>query len=267
MKQPPAHLLERAVEVGALHADVVRRACLRGEVAKETLRTILMSKEPALAAAAAVGHWCAERQGEVEPSLETEWRNAIISTASIKDDFWRRGGGVQFWIGEILASDGSLAADWLDKLFRTLPVRVPSDIVVRAFGKLATAHRCLLIRRLDRSDMRPDFAFYLLDWLPALVGRDMEAFLALLGADGLRSWRLAPLAEFERPDVVWRNFAKAALDFKEQSESVAKSSFRGSAGDRLAAFRGLADDPDARISEIARRGLEGLSKAEFVANE
>ena len=262
MRQPPAHLLEGAVEVGALHSDVVQRACLRGEVAKETLRTILMSREPALAASAAVGHWRAERQGEVEPSLETEWRNAIISTASLEDDFWGRGGGAQFWIGEILASDGSLAADWLDKLFRILPVRVPSDIVVRAFGKLATAHRCLLIRRLDRSDTLSDFAVDYLDWLPALVGRDIEAFKALLGARRLRSWRLAPLAQFDRSDVVWRNFATAVLDRKGQPEAVAKSSFRGSTGDRLAAFRGLVDDPDARISEIARRGLESCSKEE-----
>jgi ATPases with chaperone activity, ATP-binding subunit len=98
----PHDLLNEVLQRIARHRDMVHLLCLRNLVSDTILKTMLTHADSDIAAQAAIGTWWAEPRGQINESIASEWRAALLRTH-----------GQHFYSSEILKSDKSLACEWL----------------------------------------------------------------------------------------------------------------------------------------------------------
>ncbi len=114
---PDEGLLAKSFALLPEFTGIVEFHCLRDEVAENTLGQLLRHEDPAVACAAAVGHWQADPSGAVHPSLRDGWRSALMLCAASYDELKRSRRYIDdnsaSWIAQILQSDSNLAFDWV----------------------------------------------------------------------------------------------------------------------------------------------------------
>jgi hypothetical protein len=204
--ESPPDLLEEALAKADQYTASIEGACMRREVSVDTLRSLLDHPHPAVGLAAAAGEWHGGTRGEVRDEIRAEWRAAILR-APIRDDASSlRGGGQNWELGEILASDPQLAQEWLTKEL-THPRGHwywgidPHAPAMRALAGLGTEQRIALLELIPNSWSWEDFT-------AALVGRDLEAYKALLANPSKQELWLAPLRG--GAEEGWANKARLA---------------------------------------------------------
>lgn len=246
--------------------DFVECSC--SDMPEAAVRAMLQSNVPRTAAAAAVGCWLA-RRGAIPESLRAPWRRAVLRSAQVG-----AGGRCDdYLLGEILSKDSDLAAGWLASWLTSNLADTDSpahwmmhDVAKTAAKSLPREQRKDVLTRLVA--VTPNFAVS--DVIKLLVNGDLDLFRQLLDSETPREHHLDPLAG--DPDDTWRKLAVAALDYGYSTQEVLSvtigrsRSWKGPeskmwAGERCA-YAALLNDPDDRISEIGRAGVEYMSAQE-----
>ena len=264
---PPREVLSAALANAGDMAKVIEACFYQASIPRTTIRTMLQCSDSRVAVPAAIGHWQAVRQEGHDEILDEAWRQAILRApvggtgGSVHDDYW---------VGEIMSADPLLAEEWLLLKFGPrgdLHFWRVERAVTKILMTLAAGGRMRVLMGL-----RPD------PWneelVKLLVGDDHEIYEALLGAQSLASWHLAPLTG--KPDGHgWRAKALQALDHGRASEDIAEAplgrshGWSGSESEMWAgwrrSFEALLDDTDRRIARIGERGAEITKEYESLA--
>ena len=264
---PPREVLSAALAYAGDMAKVIEACFYQASIPRTTIRTMLQCSDSRVAVPAAIGHWQAVRQEGHDEILDEAWRQAILRApvggtgGSVHDDYW---------VGEIMSADPLLAEEWLLLKFGPrgdLHFWRVERAVTKILMTLAAGGRMRVLMGL-----RPD------PWneelVKLLVGDDHEIYEALLGAQSLASWHLAPLTG--KPDGHgWRAKALQALDHGRASEDIAEAplgrshGWSGSESEMWAgwrrSFEALLDDTDRRIARIGERGAEITKEYESLA--
>ena len=242
-----------------------------------TIREMLQSGVPRIAVAASVGYW-ARHRGNIPSAIRTAWRQAILRSA------WEgaEGAGGNHRLGEILSEDSDLAVDWLVSSLSgsehsgRLPER---DLHRRVARSLGLDQRSEILARLAAADeIRTVFGV-----IECLVGGDLDLYRQLLGYETLKEHHLYPLdrapgwRESEAPkddddplvqslDGTWRRMALAALDHGYSTRDILSAtigrswSWSGLESEmwarRRRGFEALLSDPEHRVAEIGKDGVE-----------
>ena len=237
-------LLDRAVaETGMLLRAV---QFWSAEIPEDRFRRLLSHKDARVAGAAAVGEWLTEPRGVIRPSLEILWRQAAL-----------RIDREEYWLGEILRADPSLAADWLvahvtrdERISIELPRPVEAAISVI---DVAGRERVLIAIPQDFPDT---------ELLCRLVGDDPDLYQLLLSRKVNDLLHLAPLKG--QPTGSWIAKARLALDAGYRPEKVADavvgwhSSWSGKLSNFYRQhrdwFEPLCDHEEPRIRQVGQAG-------------
>jgi hypothetical protein len=257
IEDPPAALLQRALETAESLPQIVEHAVLRGAVPAPTLKALLVNPSWKIALAAAVGEWLSEPKKEVRAAVAAEWRAAILR-APVGSGKGLAPSGFDSWLGAILANDPELACQWILTRLREGQLANylgPSDPFTNAIRTLHLDHRRAVLDALpEESDVDNLIRF--------TVGRDLAAYSHLLGLPRLRTYHLEPLHGV--PDAPWTEMALLALRVGHSAEEIARASFHpphfiaGSGIDYWdkweRGFAVLEGDPRSEVQEIARHG-------------
>ena len=235
---------------------------------------LFLADDDRVAAAAAVGHWCATRTlGTSEPNGDA-WRTAILRTSL---DQAGHSQSMAYWLGEILSGDGALAADWLTVEFHRRQTWFRREkVTAKAVQALTADQRRTVLRELPTSPRLAPRAIARL-----LVGEDLDLYRELLASDELRSYHLSPLAG--EPDLQWSERATLALDATYTLDEVVAATWASGrdsviwSGDseseswatRRRAFEALraVAGEDLRVVRLARRGEELTHQQEEEAKQ
>lgn len=211
-------LFDRAIREARRMPESVETLCSRGNVPLSTLRKLLGGDEGAVRVAAAVGEWHRSPAHEIRAEVREEWREALLRV----DANVLRGlsSGLEFWLGEIMRSDPTVAFEWL---LRLLPEAADQYVKLdgptgRALASIDGSQRGALLPVL-----RDGAGTMLL--LPRLVERDEEVYGKLLELPHLRGLHLEPLQGV--PDESWDRLACRALKAGYGAQDVAKAAFLG----------------------------------------
>jgi hypothetical protein len=220
---PPGSLVQRALAAADRLPTLVETLCLRREVPIPTLRLLLQLPTWEAAASAAVGEWASDPKGTVRHEVGAEWRSAILR-ARTKDYAASAAGGIQYWLGVILAQDAALAFEWLRA--RLGEPDLPSYFMegspfALALGALRHDQRVKLLEALEAAPILESL-------LPLLIGRDGGLYELLLSAERLKDYHLEPLKG--QPDESWANLAQQALNAGHDPAELAAISFAGGSG-------------------------------------
>ena len=140
----PEDLWTRAVDSCRKYPQIVEVLCIRDQVPESTLKLLLNHSEDFISSHAAIGTWCALPKGEICDSIAAEWRVAIL-----------RAEGQEFWLGEILKSDSSLALDWVLSRVEKRTYRLNHFIlkeVEAAISVLNSEQRAIVLQHIDADD-------------------------------------------------------------------------------------------------------------------
>lgn len=99
----PEAFIDQAVDLLSQEKQLVRSMWLQDKIPINTQRQILSSRHTKLAAGAAIAEWWCEHRGRPHPSIETEWRRALL-----------RVGPDEHNLKEILTAHPDLAEPWLE---------------------------------------------------------------------------------------------------------------------------------------------------------
>jgi hypothetical protein len=236
----------------------VDTAALRGDITRDRLHSILTLGSPTIAAAAAVGDWQHDPAVAVKPC--PLWRRAILNAPF--GHRWL----YEYWLGELLKSNSTLAHDWLRRHLNDREVlsgfhsreSVP-DAALR--GLNAAGRACIAENLPDRPGLG--------DVAKELVGNDEDAFRRLLRTFRTDEIRTAPLRR--EPDERWARLALVALDEGYSEDRViwaidgGMTMWSGNESDkwtaRMESFALLSQHADERVRRLASRGKE-LAEAE-----
>lgn len=236
------------------------------EIPEAAIREMLQSSVPRIAAAAAIGCWEA-RQGEIPESLRPAWRQAVLRSppgvGGLSNDYW---------LGDLLSKDSDLASDWIVSNLtgsESETYRITSDVARTVIDSLSHEHRRKILGLLAASGI----AMRMTDVIKLMVSGDLDLYRQLVEAKSLKDHHLDPLEG--GPSDTWRPMALAALDGGYSTQDVLDATngwywtWEGRESDiwagRRKAFEELRNDPDPRIVEIGRAGVDYTSERERVA--
>ena len=253
--------LSRAADMPHLE-DFLKISC--SEIPEAAIRSMLGSKAPRIATATAVGCWLA-REREIPESLRALWRRAVLRSA------WGEASARSndYWVGEILSTDGDLAADWL-KLNLTV-AESPSHWMTHGLAKTAAKSLGHKQRQGVLTHVAGAGAVSAMpDVIKLLVSGDLDLYRQLVDAESLEEHHLDPLEG--SPDATWRQVALAALDRGYSVQDILDATIGRSrwwqgpaskmwAGERRG-FEALMNDDDDRIVAVGRTGVEYTSTRE-----
>ena len=254
---PPEAVLSAALADAGDMEEVIEACFYQGLVPDTTTLAMFQHQDSCVAVPAAIGHWQAVKQEGREATFDEAWRRAILRAPAE-----RVGRSVhEYWIGEIMSTDSSLAEEWLMLKFGRdgdLHFWVVENAVTRLVQTLDTQQRTNVLMGLRTDSWNDDLA-------KLLVGDDDEIYRRLLDAEDLSSFHLAPLEG--RPDKGgWRVKAIKALDKGIETDKVARATLGTSHGwsglesemwaKWRRSFEALVDDGDRRISRIGQQGAE-----------
>lgn len=147
LPSPPQYLLNKVMQnLNETHSDFIKFLCYGNQVSDETMKQLLKHINPLIAGYAAISEWSSNPKGEVRASLKDEWRRAIINFEK-----------EEFWIGEILSKDSSLAYEWLKKHISR--DRIPYgevDVFKKAIKSLGFDERKELLNLMHHVCWRPE---------------------------------------------------------------------------------------------------------------
>ena len=237
------------------------------ELPEPAIRAMLQSDIPRIAAAAAIGYWEA-RQGEVPESLRPSWRQAVLRSSP-------RAGGLSsdYWLGEILSKDSELASDWLvSNLTRSDESAmhwISDDLAKTVVQPLGSDQRRKVLARLAASGT----VLAMPEVVKLLVSGDLDLYRRLVESESLKEHHLDPLEG--GPNGTWRRIALEALERGYSTQDVLYATngrfwtWEGAESEmwagRRVAFEELLSDPDPRIVEIGRAGVEYATEREELA--
>lgn len=287
-RSPPRDLLDTALFVASDMPDLenfMTSSCLR--MPDATIREMMRSSTPRIAVAASVGYWRGNN-GNIAEEFRTTWRQAILRSAV---------GGVErssdYWLKKILSEDGDLSVDWLISSLSgdghsRYHWRI-DDMANAVARSLGIEQRKMVLERLTSADKIHVTAGV----IERLVGGDLDLYRRLLPSETLKDHHLDPLhraSDWRKSDRrnrrgagplspslgdTWREMALAALDHHYSTQQVLDATIGRSlsrSGEesemwarRRREFEALLNDPDDRIVEIGRAGVERTTKLERYA--
>ena len=267
---PPSNLLSAAILKADKMVEMIEGLCLTGQITDAVLQVLFRTECTRVAAAAAIGHWCAQPKGSISELHKQLWRDTILRATP--DQF----GGTQishYWLGEMLSSDGALARDWLiaglHRGERWSLVQY-EEIVQEALSAMDSEQRRMVLNALPVGLVWPPKELARL-----LVGEDTGLYRELLDSPSLSGYHLSPLAGM--PDDVWVTKAVLALDEGYSAcdivsaATAAGTTWVGDESKMWAVWRGAFEQirdkgsSDSRLLDIARLGVEIMTKFEQVA--
>jgi hypothetical protein len=243
-----------------LSAGFVEDACLRRQVALDTLEVLLTHEREDIAVAAAIGEWLSEPKGEVRSEIHAQWRTTMLRFGSA-GRVERSLRGPMFWLKEILSSDPHLALAWLKARFKTAAGYEPvlkDGLYAAAIRPLANNQREELLRELPENGFEARL-------VALLIGDSPQLYRWLLTQDRSRGYDLSPLVG-RPPDSAWIQLARLALEAGKEPRAIAEVAFyyEGSYsghgvehwGKWETAFRKLLEPGPDGLQEVAQYGLE-----------
>ena len=252
-----------AIAHSEAYAGRLETLALREELSQEVLRDIMTTATPMVAFAAALGEWRAARQAQRAIDHAEIWRQAILHSAELPEIDEMR----EFELIEILTSDSRLAAEWMSRLFGRQGDYLSyhlDKLSGHVSASLTTQQRATLVLQIPNTPLLSQLA-------RRLISSDVDAYRTLLQRQDLSDYHLSPL-EVVISDS-WRNKALAALDAGYTLDQVRRAtepsaySWSGEMSDMWKERKDQIDpflqDPDARISAIARHMSERFSKRIF----
>jgi hypothetical protein len=245
----PSDFIDKLLDNVGKYPDRVKVCCMRREVPEETLALLLRHQDRAVSTAAAVGEWLADPQGQVRSTLASDWRSAIVR-AEVND----------YWVGEILKRDSSLAYEWLSEslnreegFFIFDPFRKDKRSIVEG---LNVEQRLSLLDGLQNK-----IGFY--DLVEELVGDNTFLYRELVKRGSLADYHLNPLRG--KITEAWTEKALIALEAGYEPEQIAEAAFGESffwSGDASTLWRTWVDEfeslnkhDEPRLRSIADAGL------------
>ena len=236
------------------------------EIPEVAIRAMLESDVPRIASAAAIGYWQA-RQGEIPESLRPAWRQAVLRSSpgvgGLSNDYC---------LGEILSRDSQLASDWLVSSLTSADSEVhwiSEDLAKTVVQSLRSEQRRKVLAQLAASGM----VLAMPDVVKLLVGGDIDLYRHLVESESLKEHHLDPLEG--GPNGTWRQIALEALERGYPTQDVLYATngrfwtWEGAESEmwagRRVAFEELLSDPDPRIVEIGRAGVEYATGREELA--
>lgn len=248
----PARLVEAAVERSEGFTRNLLWVARGEEITHRGLVALLGHPDDAVASSVAIGLWMKAEAPPSRSDLSSLWRQAVVRSPD-------KGGEGGYWLGRVLASDRSLAFEWLSRRLGMSPA--PSLIgpspAEDALNALDEESRRLLLPHLEPSFMSSFVA-------RRLVGDSRDVYAELLGNDVLKPLHLTPL--WKRPDERWLALAKQALNSGYSSDQLAEAAYSGMhswSGDEskmwaswILAFEELSVGEDAGLQAVRDRGIE-----------
>ena len=263
----PADLRRQALSAAhemPMLEDFMRERCR--EMSESTIAELLQSSDARVAVATALGYWCTH-SGAEDAAFDAVWRRAVLRSAA------EIAGGMDsaYWVGDILAKDGDLAAEWLvlNQSVRYSPYTSTSKVAEETAGALDFDRRAKVIQRLaSAKEVWPSGKVMAL-----LVGGDTDLYRVLLDSSELREHHLAPL--HRELDDTWRRLASVALDAGYSEQAVTQATigsywfWSGSESAmwerRRAGFSAVMDDADSRIVRIGCEGAKEMNERKQAA--
>ena len=260
-------ILEKAIRKASKRPKMVERYCRFGWVHKEILPLLLAAEDSRLAAAAAVGYWCAQPEGEISEDHRESWELAIIRSNLIDP-----GGSEasQRWLHEILSNNGKLARDWMIEGMKDRGAwfGVSQEEIARsAIRGMTVQQRCEVLRKMPSGRDGPPREI-----VKSLVGDSLYLYGELVKSKGLADYHLSPLAG--KPDRKWAEKATMALDAGYSVRSVIAAvigswvSWYGQESELWSEWRQSFEDlhsvnsDDQRIPSIARMAADEMRRRE-----
>lgn len=254
LPSPPQYLINKVMQHLEGLSDFIKYLCYGNQVPDETMKQLFKHPDPLIAGYAAIGEWSSNPKGEVRASLKDEWRRAIINFEK-----------EEFWIGEILSKDSSLAYVWLKKHIRK--DRIPYGEVTifkKAIQPLGFDERKKLLSLIHQDSWRPEI-------VTELIGDSLGLYRILLKDKKKKSFHLALLSGFKSLAIgeetwekeKWIERAKAALDTGYSTEDIADAvlypmSYSGKKSDMWARWKSryekLCSNSDKRIQKVGEIG-------------
>ena len=233
------------------------------DIPEAATRAMLESSVPRVAAAAAIGYWQA-RQGEIPEPLYASWRQAVLRSTPETG-----GPSNDHWIGEILSKDSELACDWLVSKLTGADIAsrwMSRDLTKTLVNSLDHGHRQRVLKLLADAGI----TFGVTDVIKLLVNGDLDLYRQLVESKALKGHHLDPLQG--GPGDTWRRTALEALDRGYSTHDVLDATIGrswtcvGPASEMWAGrrkeFERLLNDPDPRIVETGRAGVEYTTERE-----
>lgn len=234
---------------------------MRKQIPEATLLRLLQHPDFSISGSAAIGEWVSEPQGEVRKSVYNGWRRAILH---IEVD--------EYWLGQILSKDSSLAFEWLKKhiMSKSIPYE-KVRIIKEAIKPLALEERKELLKLIPADTWRPELII-------SLIGDSLELYRIFLMDDSKKDFHLLPLRGFKDDEIgeeVWNEEewvakAKVVLDAGYTPEDISSAifsfgtSWSGSESEMyarwLARYESLCSNTDSRIRKAGEIGKDKTKK-------
>lgn len=247
MLEPPADLLQSALDVASDYTRQVNGLCIRKEVPVSSLIKLLQHSDNLVAEASAVGEWCSGQDHGAREEVYDAWRSAIL-----------RSSNEEYWLERILLQDPELAKEWLSRHLVTGEVNslLEESIHRTLTAELNTPSRLELLSGLDGESA------WVGDSVRMIVGDSIVSFDALLADIRLEKYHLEPLNR--KLDRFWRDMVVRALHFGYSAESIATATLgsywycRGELSDmwgsQIKAFSRWQSDENPGVREVVGHG-------------
>lgn len=254
LPSPPQYLLNKAMQNLEGFGEFIEFLCFGGKVPEKTMSQLLKHPDKLIAGYTAVGEWTSDPKGEVRDSLRNGWRRAIINFEK-----------EEYWIGEILSKDSSLAYEWLKKHINRDQIPYGEvDIIKKAIEPLGFDERKELLNLIHYDCWRPEI-------VNELIGDSVELYRVLLKDKKKKPFHLTPLSRFKSSVIgeesweeeKWIENAKAALDAGYSPEDIVFAvlsswSWSGKESDMWSHWKGryenLCSNGDKRIQKVGEIG-------------
>lgn len=276
LPDPTPEMLETLLSLAGNFLHLTYRLCHWGSVHKSTLQALLSADDHRVAVVAAVGHWFAEPMGKIESVDKSLWKQAILRTV-YENSFPSGLDAYEYGLGEILASDSDLAEEWLLLGLGARHSRISFHMEEIAVESVIPAMELQQRRRVLAA--LPRVCNWTANWIVReVIGQNLDLYQELLDSKDSLAYHLSPLKG--KPDRLWWMKAVLALNAGHSVENIVRAAdaseeqaWMGSESDMWAEWRRAFQAPkdlgeaDSRILEIARRGIELMSKREKEALE
>lgn len=231
MKEPPEDVLKIALSKLDGMERMVEFWAMKKAIPEPQMKLLLQHPDDAIASSAAVGEWYTGEEHGARPSLEKDWRDAIVRAGGrhhqLHDIFSERHDVAQMWLERFLKAEDHL--DFADR-----------ETARDAIMCLESDQKAQLLRSL------PSDAWWLDDVVSELVGRNTDLYKVVLETPALKRYRLAPLRG--HPAGTWIEMAKMAVDAGYEVGRVVSATRSGGmswSGDESVMWQSWIDDFDA----------------------
>lgn len=256
----PDDLLTEAIERSKKYPQMLETMGMRDQIPENSLRLLLNHNDEAISSTAVIGAWFATPKGEIREGIASEWKAAFL-----------RAEGAEFWLGEILRSDSSLALEWvLYKIEKKTDLTHPFILkeLEAAISGLNLQQRKIVLRRID-----PDYEGA--REIILLLASDLKVYEQILDDSLYQNYHLAPLRT--HPSNGWVDKATSALSAGYSAGDVVRatvhhdSSWVGEISDMwqgwINDFEHLRTHQDSRIRSVADLAIEKIRELQVKARK